>query len=97
MLLFRVTVPGSASWRIPLGIQIIPGILLAVGCMFLPPSPRLLVLQGRYDEALASLARLRLRTPEEAETDPILQVMILHSEPKSMLISILDRTFGDAC
>ena len=69
-------VPGSWSWRVPLGIQIIPGIILALGCSFLPPSPRLLVLQGRYDEAFASLARLRLRTPEEAESDPLLHVRV---------------------
>ncbi|KAJ3558694.1 hypothetical protein NP233_g11460 [Leucocoprinus birnbaumii] len=66
-------VPGSLSWRIPLGIQLVPGIILAVGCYFLPPSPRLLVLQGQYDDALNSLAKLRLRTPEEAEDDPLLQ------------------------
>ena len=71
-----LAVPGSWSWRIPLGIQIIPGIILALGCSFLPPSPRLLVLQGRYDEAFASLARLRLRTPEEAESDPLLHVRL---------------------
>lgn len=71
-LLFSV--PGSLSWRIPLGIQLLPGIILALGCSFLPPSPRLLVLQGRPDEALASLAKLRLRSPEDAESDPLLQV-----------------------
>lgn len=64
------------SWRIPLGIQLIPGIILGMGCLFLPPSPRLLVLQGRTEEALSSLARLRLRTPEEAEDDPLLQARL---------------------
>jgi hypothetical protein len=70
-------VPNSLSWRIPLGIQLIPGIVLAIGCFFLPPSPRLLVLQGRNDDALASLAKLRLRTLEEAKSDPLVQVSIL--------------------
>lgn len=71
-----ITVAGSASWRIPLGVQIIPGALLAVGSLFLPPSPRLLVAHGRNEEALMSLAKLRLRAPEEADTDPLLQVVI---------------------
>ena len=62
------------SWRIPLGIQIVPGVLLAIGSLLLPPSPRLLVLHGQYEAALSSLARLRLRTQEEAETDCLLQV-----------------------
>ena len=74
---YFLIVPDSLSWRVPLAVQIIPGIILALGCSFLPPSPRLLVLQGRYDEALTSLARLRLRTPEEAESDPLLHVRFL--------------------
>ncbi|KAI4518247.1 hypothetical protein K525DRAFT_363253 [Schizophyllum commune Loenen D] len=52
-------IPGSPAWRIPLGVQIIPGIILGAGCMLLPPSPRLLVLLGEHDKALASLRRLR--------------------------------------
>lgn len=70
------TVVGSSSWRIPLGIQFIPGIILAIGCYLLPPSPRLLVLQGKCDEALASLAKLRLRSSNEVEDDVLLQVSI---------------------
>jgi hypothetical protein len=58
--LYWKPVPSSLSWRIPLGIQIIPGIILAVGTAFLPPSPRLLVLHDRVDAAHASLALLRL-------------------------------------
>lgn len=65
------------SWRIPLGIQLVPGILLGLGCLALPPSPRLLVAQGRVDEALRSLAKLRLRTPEESATDTLIQVRYL--------------------
>ncbi|KAI5890062.1 general substrate transporter [Schizophyllum commune H4-8] len=52
-------IPGSPAWRIPLGVQIIPGIFLGAGCMLLPPSPRLLVLLGEHDKALASLRKLR--------------------------------------
>lgn len=48
--------------------------LLCLGCFLLPPSPRFLVLHGRSDEALHSLARLRLRTAEEATRDPLIQV-----------------------
>jgi hypothetical protein len=68
------TVEGSASWRIPLGVQLVPGIVLAIGCIFLPPSPRLLVAQGRNDEALQTLAKLRLRSEHEVQDDPLLQV-----------------------
>lgn len=74
LVVLQNLVPGSASWRIPLGIQLVPGVILALGCLFLPPSPRLLVIQGKIDEALLTLAKLRLRTPAESGTDPLLQV-----------------------
>ncbi|EGO26116.1 hypothetical protein SERLADRAFT_447384 [Serpula lacrymans var. lacrymans S7.9] len=74
------TLEGSASWRIPLGVQLAPGVLLCAGCFLLPPSPRLMVLRGRIEEGLQSLARLRLRTPEEADSDPLLQLELLEMQ-----------------
>ena len=88
---FSLPVPGSISWRSPLGIQLIPGVLLALGSFFLPASPRLLVSHGRHHEALLSLARLRLRTPEEAATDPLLQVELLEMRAEALLV---EKTFG---
>ena len=58
----------------PLAIQILPALILAFGSLVLPPSPRLLVIQGKANEALRALARLRLRSREEEQTDPILRV-----------------------
>ncbi|KAI0645161.1 general substrate transporter [Trametes meyenii] len=83
---FTRDVPGSASWRLPLGIQIIPGLLLGLGCMALPPSPRLLVQQGRTEEALRSLAKLRLRSGSDIETDPLLQIELLEMQVEAALI-----------
>ncbi|KAF9649511.1 hypothetical protein BDM02DRAFT_3094693 [Thelephora ganbajun] len=83
---FTRGVEGSASWRIPLGVQLIPGITLAVGCIFLPPSPRLLVAQGRNDEALRTLAKLRLRSEHEAQDDPLLQIEMLEMQVEARLI-----------
>jgi Sugar (and other) transporter len=74
LLLVCVIVPGSLSWRIPLGLQLFPGILLGLGAFVLPASPRLLILRGRREEALVSLAKLRLRPLSEARTDPLIQV-----------------------
>ncbi|KIW59150.1 hypothetical protein PV05_03623 [Exophiala xenobiotica] len=49
----------QAAWRIPLAMQCLPSLILAVGTFFLPYSPRWLVNQGREDEALETLVRLR--------------------------------------
>ncbi|KIK97634.1 hypothetical protein PAXRUDRAFT_824743 [Paxillus rubicundulus Ve08.2h10] len=76
----------SASWRIPLALQFIPGTSLCLGCFFLPPSPRLLVLRGRLDDAMRSLAKLRLRTPEEAAHDPLIQLELLEMRADTALV-----------
>jgi sugar porter (SP) family MFS transporter len=57
----------DAAWRIPLGIQIVPALILGVGAIFLPFSPRWLVNRGRNEEALAVLARLH---SQGDKTDP---------------------------
>ncbi|KAF8849604.1 general substrate transporter [Acephala macrosclerotiorum] len=51
--------PSTSQWRIPVGIQLIPGGMLFIGLLFLKESPRWLVKQGRYEEATASLAYIR--------------------------------------
>ena len=47
------------AWRLPFLLQIIPGIFLGVGILFLPFSPRRLVMKRRDDEALQALGKLR--------------------------------------
>lgn len=58
------TIEGQASWRIPFCIQIAFAIILGVGIVFFPFSPRWLMNQGRDAEALGVLAKLR-RLPED--------------------------------
>ncbi|KAL0949206.1 hypothetical protein HGRIS_009284 [Hohenbuehelia grisea] len=48
---------GTASWRVPLAIQIGPAVILAAGSLFLPESPRWLIAAGRKDEARRILAK----------------------------------------
>ncbi|RYN83588.1 hypothetical protein AA0117_g1074 [Alternaria alternata] len=50
---------GEWSWRLPFLIQMIPGLVLGVGIVFLPFSPRWLASKGRDDEALVVLGKLR--------------------------------------
>ncbi|KAG1792813.1 uncharacterized protein HD556DRAFT_544716 [Suillus plorans] len=79
-------IAGSASWRIPLALQFLPGISLCLGCFVLPPSPRLLVLRGRIDDARNTLAKLRLRTPDEAKEDPLIQLELLEMQINVALV-----------
>jgi MFS family permease len=47
------------SWRLPFLLQMLPGVILGVGIVFLPFSPRWLSSKGRHDEALTVLGKLR--------------------------------------
>ncbi|KZT37712.1 general substrate transporter [Sistotremastrum suecicum HHB10207 ss-3] len=49
----------EAAWRIPLGLQLVPAVILGVGILFMPFSPRWLINQGRDEEALVVLSNAR--------------------------------------
>ncbi|CAI2164591.1 11309_t:CDS:10 [Funneliformis geosporum] len=56
---FTEKIDSPAQWRIPLWIQIVPALILAVGTIFLPFSPRWLMDHDREEEAIVVLANLR--------------------------------------
>ena len=49
---------GTAAFRIPWGIQAVPGAILFFGLFFFPRSPRWLASKDRWEEALTVLAHL---------------------------------------
>lgn len=49
---------GPKSWRIPFGLNFVWCMLLLVGMIFLPESPRFLMMQDRPDECIKVLANL---------------------------------------
>jgi len=51
----------AANWRMMFGVGLAPSLLLFVGMLRLPESPRWLVLHGRKDEAKMVLARIMTR------------------------------------
>lgn len=54
--------PGSSasgSWRIVVSLQILFALVLAIGILFAPESPRWLIANGRPEEAERSLARIQ--------------------------------------
>ncbi|MCP9319265.1 sugar porter family MFS transporter [Acetobacter persici] len=56
------------QWRWMFGVIAIPGVLFVIGVLFLPYSPRWLMMKGRREEALAVLTDLR-PTPHEAHAE----------------------------
>ncbi|KAF2191610.1 general substrate transporter [Zopfia rhizophila CBS 207.26] len=48
----------SFQWRFPLSFQCLPAVVLAIGIMFLPESPRWLMEKDRHEEARTTLRRL---------------------------------------
>ncbi|KAH9939500.1 general substrate transporter [Amylocystis lapponica] len=54
----------EAAWRLPISLQLVPAIVLGVGILFMPFSPRWLVNNGRDDEALMVLSSARSLPPD---------------------------------
>lgn len=54
----------QAAWRIPFAVQIIPALVLGVGMLFFPESPRYCLMRRQENKALAALARLRRCHPD---------------------------------
>ncbi|TLS21592.1 uncharacterized protein PpBr36_10137 [Pyricularia pennisetigena] len=50
-------IKSEAAFRLPWGIQAVPAVLLGIGLIFLPESPRWLAKQDRWEDSLAVLAR----------------------------------------
>lgn len=81
-------------WRIPLLIQVFPAMLLAFGCWrssWVPPSPRWLVAQERYDCALEVLSRLHGADAAEVEMREIRETV---SEEQAD-VTLAGATWGD--
>ncbi|KAL2788195.1 general substrate transporter [Aspergillus keveii] len=77
----------NISWRLPLGLQIAPAVILGVGMLFFPDSPRWLLMKERDDEALSALSRLR----RQARDSPVLQNEYLEIRASIMLENTFAR------
>ena len=53
-----------AAWLVPITIQLAPAIILGIGILFMPQSPRWLINQGRDEETRSVIANLRRLPPE---------------------------------
>lgn len=77
-------IPSEWAWRLPFLLQLVPGLILGMGILSLPFSPRWLVSKGRDDEALAALARLRQLSPSDSRVQhewlDIRAAVVFHKE-----------------
>ncbi|KAG9185581.1 hypothetical protein G6011_06912 [Alternaria panax] len=72
---FAYVTSSSASWRVPIALQIMFALPAIAMLFFLPESPRWLILTGREQEALTVLAALNDDEPDSFETkDEFLQI-----------------------
>ena len=55
------------SWRLMMVTIVVPALIMLIGCLYLPKSPRWLVLKGRIDEAKSTLAHVRHEKDIEGE------------------------------
>ncbi|KAF4618504.1 hypothetical protein D9613_009787 [Agrocybe pediades] len=64
-------VPNSVSWRVPVGLQLLWGLILLSGIFFLPESPRHLLGLGKDAEARTVLAALNGVPEDDALVDEL--------------------------
>jgi hypothetical protein len=49
----------DAAWRVPFALQIVPALILGIGMLAFPESPRYSLMRDRDDEAISALEKLR--------------------------------------
>ncbi|RLV93062.1 High-affinity glucose transporter [Spathaspora sp. JA1] len=82
-------IDGVASFRIAWGIQIVPGLVLFVGCFFIPESPRWLAKQGNWEDAEYIVARIQAKGDREhpdvlVEIGEIKEQLLIEESAKSV-------------
>lgn len=76
----------TGSYRIPIAVQFLWAVILAIGLALLPDSPRYFVKKGRLDEAAKALARVRGQ-PIDSEfiQDELAEIIANHEYEMSIL------------
>lgn len=73
----------DTQWRLPLGLQLVPALLLFVGAQFMPNSPRWLLEHDRDDEARAVVYSLHGTKSEKAKEDAEIIFLDMQSNIKA--------------
>ncbi|HBV40847.1 MAG TPA: MFS transporter [Erwinia sp.] len=75
---------GETTWRWMLGVACVPAVILWVGMLFLPDTPRWYAMHGRYREARDVLERTRHSRMVEKEMGEIRKSMSSKSEKNAL-------------
>jgi sugar porter (SP) family MFS transporter len=79
-------IDNTGSYRIPIGIQFIFGIVLGGGLFFLPDSPRYFVKRGNVEAARSALARLRGQPADSNYIEAELSEIVANEEYERSMI-----------
>ncbi|RDL29893.1 MFS general substrate transporter [Venustampulla echinocandica] len=82
--------PGKSAYLIPLGIIYIVPSIITVGLFFIPESPRWLLLKGRREEGVKSLARLRPDGADVEDEASVICAAILKEQELASSVGFLD-------
>jgi sugar porter (SP) family MFS transporter len=85
----------SGEWRWMLGLAAVPGVILGLGMIFLPESPRWLARRGRADRARSVLERIRGTSDVDAEMQEI-EESLQHSQAHGTWSDLLAPTVRPA-
>jgi MFS family permease len=81
----------TGSYRIPIAVQFLWAVILAVGLMLLPDSPRYFVKKGKLDQAAAALARVRGQPLDSDHCQPRVRDVHHSSDQLPWFVEVLLR------
>ena len=76
-----IDIASSIAWRLPFIIMAVLAIILAVSCLYLPSSPRWLLLRGRRDDAVQNSERLNISKAEVEKDILTIQTQQARAQP----------------
>lgn len=76
----KLALDNDWQWKVPITCQIPLGIILGIGLMMFPESPRWLMVRGNEEAARKSFARFQQRDPQSVEIKALLEDVRQHIE-----------------
>ncbi|KAF7312466.1 MFS domain-containing protein [Mycena indigotica] len=93
----HISPTSDRQWRMPLAVQVFPGILFLLLIPWQPESPRFLVEHGRLDQAARSLAYVaRTKVDDQTVLDTVQEIRADFEGRKELGILQQIRHFGDS-